>query len=402
MSQEASSHTMQKTIRFLADNHALVEQEASPWSTYNDDESVAELDYKKLMQDGREGGRWVEDLPRDYVDEIERALHEGGISSGDIGHGLPSAAHDSIWDVCAWYQPIHFHPYDWGIFMKEDCLLRLAIAVAKATDPADFQHEKTAAAVPHKNFWRLSDAEIFTRAAFILLFLHEHYHHRVECLGIRLNVVTRTGLYVPYVRNIYTPAKGTDDLLEEALANACMYLRLDEEAYKRCLPSAVRSAMRELLWLRFPHEPPGYRLARNFLTKNKFDAGENTLHGWVRETSKTPTQPAWEWDAAPRMTQSFFNIQSNIYTIVPRGKKTVLPTTVFPYSCSTEQMIGICRRRGYDEVPGGGKGSHRKFAKKGAPPIILPPRKDLSIGVIKNTLAAIGGYRLADLPMLMR
>ena len=65
-------------------------------------------------------------------------------------------------------------------------------------------------------------------------------------------------------------------------------------------------------------------------------------------------------------------------------------------------MVTICRKRGYQEVPDGGKGAHRKFTKAGAPPVILPPRKDLSLGVIRNTLAAIGGYRLKDLPILMR
>ncbi len=57
-------------------------------------------------------------------------------------------------------------------------------------------------------------------------------HHRVECLGFRLHVVTRTRLYGPYFRTVYAKAKGTDDLLEEALANAAMYLRLDEKAYQ--------------------------------------------------------------------------------------------------------------------------------------------------------------------------
>ena len=64
-------------------------------------------------------------------------------------------------------------------------------------------------------------------------------------------------------------------------------------------------------------------------------------------------------------------------------------------------MVSICRKQGYQEEPGGGKGALRKFTKAGAPPVILPPLKGLSIGVIENTLAAIGGYRLKDLPILM-
>jgi predicted RNA binding protein YcfA (HicA-like mRNA interferase family) len=343
---------------------------------------------------------WSLELPREFVDDIASAL--GDKRELEIGrrHTLPSSASETPWDLCAWYQPIHFHPSDWGIYIKEDCLLRLAVAIALSVDQQAYQAEK--AASRQAKYWRLGDAGVFARAAFVLLFLHEHYHHRIECLGVRLHVVTRKGLYVPYVRGVYSPSKGTDDLLEEALANACMYLRIDEATYKDCLPQTVREAMKALLRSRFPYEPPGYRLAVNYLDQPRFDAGENRLQGWVRETSMSPVQPSWEWDVAPRMTQSFLHIQSNIYTVVPRGRKHHLPTTYFPYSCSTEQMVSICRKRGYQEVPGGGKGAHRKFTKAGAPPVILPPRKDLSIGVIKNTLAAIGGYRLKDLPNLMR
>jgi predicted RNA binding protein YcfA (HicA-like mRNA interferase family) len=132
-----------------------------------------------------------------------------------------------------------------------------------------------------------------------------------------------------------------------------------------------------------------------------FNAGENKLQASVRETTKAPLQPLHEWDIAPRLTQSFFNLQSNIYTVVPVGQKPVLPHNVFPVTCSTKDMIRICERAGYTLNSKGGKGSHVKLEKSGRCPVILPNRKDLSVGVVKNALAAVGDYKLADLPRLL-
>ncbi len=102
------------------------------------------------------------------------------------------------------------------------------------------------------------------------------------------------------------------------------------------------------------------------------------------------------------MTQSFLSIKSNIYTVVPRGAISVLPTTVFPHSSSADQMVRLCRNNGYVANESAGKGSHIKLQKAGAAPIILPKRKDLSVGVIKNALASLGDYRLRDLPELIK
>ena len=28
----------------------------------------------------------------------------------------------SQFNICAWYCPIHYYSYDWGIYIKEDCI----------------------------------------------------------------------------------------------------------------------------------------------------------------------------------------------------------------------------------------------------------------------------------------
>jgi len=403
----SNDSAIQRAIDFLGKNNAL-EVNASPWGSYEDDEVVSQVDYDRIMDNSSRENRRMQ-VPPDFEDDIHSALGDGDLDRRilDPRPQVESATPVS-WDTCAWYQPFHYFAQGWGIYVREECLLRLAIRIAQHTDNAQFQAEKLKEITKKmtsgsaQTCWRLTDAEIFIRAAFIALFLHEHYHHRVECLGLRLHVVTRTPLYVPYNKTVYMPSKGSDDLLEEALANACMYLRLSEQTYRKLLPTSVRDAMKAMLKAMFPHEQPGYRMAINYLDQPSFDAGENRLQAFVRETSLHPVQPTHEWDCAPRLTQSFFNIKSSIYVVVPMGTKSVLPTNALPLSCSTEQMIRICRKKGYEINKTAGKGSHIKLEKDGAAPVILPHRKDLSIGVLKNTLATIGTNKLADLPRLLK
>ncbi len=122
-------------------------------------------------------------------------------------------------------------------------------------------------------------AKCSVRASVYAFFLHEHYHHKIESLGLRLHVVDRKSCYLPYETMVYNPAKGTDALLEEALANADSYRRLDTEPYKSWITYDIVKATWVYLKKQFPYDPPGYRMAVNYLKSTSFEAGENMLHG---------------------------------------------------------------------------------------------------------------------------
>ncbi len=63
-------------------------------------------------------------------------------------------------------------------------------------------------------------ANTLLRTAFLLYYRHELFHHKTECLGLRLHVVEDKSSYIPYHELVYRATDGTDDQLEEALANA--------------------------------------------------------------------------------------------------------------------------------------------------------------------------------------
>lgn len=387
--------TIDEVVDHLARNNALRLGE-SPWKPDIDFEEheIFSIDWRKIFpgknpSTGRNtdwdsnGDDWdLDNIATDEIEEIFRPLSPLERSN----HERPQ------WDICAWYQPIHFHGYDWGIFIRQDCLLRLArkirIELLKSCPSAVSQN-------------RLFQAKAFLRGAFTAYYHHEVYHHKTECFGLRLHVIQKKSSYLPYYSQVYMPNRGTDDQLEEAIANAFMYRSLFLDM--PWIPRDVLRATQEYLCASFPHDPPGYRKAVDYLGKRRFESGQHLLLCRAQEASVNPICNRDDWKIAPRINQSFFNIQSDIYTVVRKGQKSILPTSAISLStCSTSDMIRICQGKGYATIPGGGKGSHIKMECPGRPVVIIPGnRSNLSPGVAKNILTTIGGYKIKDIPMLM-
>lgn len=379
--------SVDQAVDFLIKNNAL-ELGESPWPTYDDGQEIHELDWEQLFPPGRRSvDNWSPQPTQEELAEFENIFGVMPVQPPT------SAGQQAQWDICAWYQPIHFFGHDWGIFIKEDCVKRTAFMIARFIDPAVRGERPTSE-------W----FKAVYRAAVYLYFLHEHFHHKIECLGFRLHVIQRTSAFLPYHKLVYSKTKGSDEQLEEALANADCYRRLGTQPYAHWITNDVVKATKAYLKWQFPHDPPGYRMAKEYLNKLRFDAGENVLQSQVREARLKPVQPAGEWDMAPRMTQSFFPITSNIWTVIPRGARSRLPIKkpVMPVrTCSTREMIGLLEQAGYTKVDGG-KGSHVKLEKSGSPTMILSGnRTELSPAVAKTALRLLGNFKLHDLPRLV-
>ena len=292
---------------------------------------------------------------------------------------------------CAWYCPVHFFGHGWGIYIRERCILSQAIELATFVD------------------WQsvsLAPSEIarhLIRSAFYVFFLHEQFHHKVESLGFRLLVSTGTDRYRPYKQNVYRPTYLTSDCLEESLANAESYRRLSEPRYVRRVDPAIRDGLRAFLIDSIHNQPPGYQEGVNYLSEPCYRAGLYDLQSHVLDGGVSPHTPAGHWSVAPRMITSLADITDDIYVVLPVGAQPIFrPTSVDPGATASSKAIegALTRYHGYQSVPGG-KGSHIKLKKLGAPTIILPGNRPvLSPGVVKHALGAIGGYpisRLRDL-----
>jgi hypothetical protein len=395
--------TIDEAVRFLIENRSLRLGE-SPWPDVDDeDQEIFQIDWPKLFPRPNRNFAREEGLPYGDDWEFEPTEAELGELRDVFGAGPPPRQMPDLqgvtqigqpqWDICAWYQPIHYFGHAWGIFIREDCVTRTAMMIARFINPA------VLLLAPHHVWYRA-----LYRAAVYVFFLHEHFHHKVECLGFRLHVSRRISAYLPYKAGVYVPTSGTDDQLEEALANADAFGRLGTLPYSFWLSKHVVEATREYLHWRFPIDPPGYRMAVHYLSKSNFDAGEDLLQTQVSEATLVPKQPSPEWELAPRMTQSFFPVTSNIWSVVRLGLMPRLPVIrVAPLrTCSTEDMVKLYKQAGYQIAKGEGKGSHVKLEKEGAPTMNLPGNRDnLSPVVAKNAMHLLGDYNLADLRRLV-
>jgi predicted RNA binding protein YcfA (HicA-like mRNA interferase family) len=142
-------------------------------------------------------------------------------------------------------------------------------------------------------------------------------------------------------------------------------------------------------------------MAVHYLTRPRFDAGENLLQGQVKEGVIAPNQPAWHWEAATHLTRSMFNYKSDIWLVIPKGATPRLPVGALPKTCSSRDLIGLYKKAGWTEDVSGGKGSHTKLRKVGQRSMTVPLQRDLRPGFLNDALKKLGPYRLNDLPRLL-
>jgi predicted RNA binding protein YcfA (HicA-like mRNA interferase family) len=142
----------------------------------------------------------------------------------------------------------------------------------------------------------------------------------------------------------------------------------------------------------------------NFVREEDYRAGLYKLQSQILDCSLTPRTPDASWSVAPNMITALADISDSIYVVLPRGARPIFRSTwVDPgTTVSTRVLVGaLSKHYGYQQVPGG-KGSHVKLKKPGAPTITLAgDRPVLSPGLVKHALDAIGGYPISRLPELL-
>jgi predicted RNA binding protein YcfA (HicA-like mRNA interferase family) len=394
--------TPERIVEWL-EEHDAIHQGDSSWRTVSETEDVFLIDWRRLFPSDRPGDRgqndwdvfgdgWQYDevvAQDEEAEEFESRIRGALEGQSPTNNEGPDIAKRLSWDVCAWYQPMHFFGHDWGIFIRRDCIRENAIQVARF--------------LPRGTPFSTTLLKALIRAGFAALFLHEQFHHKIESLGIRLHVVERSCRYLPYQKSVYRLTYGTDDNLEEALANADAFLRTNTSPYSLWMGKAVVAALQEYLEWRYYFDPPGYRVAPRYMTKGEFNRALDVLHGQVQEALLKPKRPSQEWEVATRLYQSLFKVTVHLWEVVPRDKPRPMLPGAKPYpSISTRELVKLAERHGWKVKRGAGKGSHVRMERPGSPSLTIPgDRRDDSPGVIKTALWAFGQYRLRDLSDLL-
>lgn len=285
--------------------------------------------------------------------------------------------------------PIHYYGLGSAIYIREAAVFDVAATILNRLEPHQQEDEVNAAAT--------------SRAAMSVLYLHEAFHHKIESLAIRYEIVERTRRYVPYSDDVMTPLlrAGSDDVLEEALATAEMYRRFkNEKVYYRGLPKIVANATREMLIDWFPTLPPSYRQSSKYLGDGTFQDALKLLMSQVHEATTTPSRRSSEWALAPHLHRGLFDCQRITHVVVPTGERPRLPWighTPALVSVSTRKAVKGLEKYGWRKVDDRGSGSHIWMEREGWPPVTLTAnRESLSPVVLKNIAQALG-VKLKDL-----
>lgn len=351
-----------------------------PWPGDPDDSDAYEPDWTEIHPKDSDLGASLDRAPGrpNAYDEIQQRASSGFL--------VPPP---DVLDALAWYTPIHYFGLGSAIYIRETAVFDVAAAIVnRLPEPEREVHANLAGA---------------SRAAMSVLYLHEAYHHKIESLAIRLEMVERARRYLPYSKEVYIPLiqQGSDDVLEEALACAEMYRRFKtENLYRRGVPKLVRQATLAMLPEWFEDLPPSYRKAATYFSDRKFDRSQRELMSQLHEASAEPRRAADEWSLAPHLCRGLFDCQRITHVLVPKGQEPILPwighTPALP-SVSSKTVIRQLEVRGWKVDPGRGKGSHVRLKQVGKQSLTIPAnRESLSPTVLKSVAQALG-VRLCDL-----
>ncbi|MCT7373059.1 hypothetical protein [Mycolicibacterium llatzerense] len=351
--------------------------EYGAWPNPSDSSNVYAIDFGALGRDADD----VEDMsvaPNPRGIHVSTRVVDAIMSGPNRLRGRDSTVPPA--DVLGWYQPVHFFANNWGIYIRESALINLARDLAPRFTP--FISRRT---LP-------GHVAVLIRAAFAFVFLHEHYHHKIESLAIRLHIVERRPIYPAYLKFCSSVLAGTDDDTEEALAGVDAFLRLDSTPYSGWFEKDERSVIKSWFYDLFENSPPGYRQAADLLSSPPADVqyAEDVLTARVQEATLELARPfPEEFSTATHLTQSMFNVKQSLWSIVPLDDEPILPMLPGALPLATSNLERYILSQGW-ELVNGGKGSHAKYRRNGAEMIVLPHTKDVSHVVLSSTANTLG------------
>jgi predicted RNA binding protein YcfA (HicA-like mRNA interferase family) len=274
-------------------------------------------------------------------------------------------------DAYAFYLPFHyFYPTWWGIYLLHEGVLGLA------------QILETLSGCNKLDRWE------YAEAARIFLFGHEQFHHEVESFGTRLEVTHRDPLYRLGFVAEYQRTYGTDECLEEALANA--------HGVRRVLKAFEHPQVNEILEVAFAGYiagcGPGYRRGFEFVATPKFERGRNQLAELYHKASLPNTKSTGSilWKSYPRAFHPFRTRNGRVNFLIHRDtaidKRLPLLGRFFRYKDVVKQVEKVARCTFI-----GIKGSHVQFRAPNGGKVTVPRHPgDINIKTLNSIVHQTG------------
>jgi predicted RNA binding protein YcfA (HicA-like mRNA interferase family) len=307
------------------------------------------------------------ELPKDLIDRLGGASiggHGGGLMPvPPTGPSLPVPPPDCL----AFYLPFHFYfPGLWGVYLVYEGVLWLASYIYNASQGS--VNGKQAIQIARR-----------------FLYYHEAFHHRTECLSMRMEITHRVPAYTRGFVPLYQRTFGSDKCIEEALANAHALRKSTWGIRKTHMP--VIHALETLI----RNSPPGYRLGVNYYHKTRFDclcaefAEENQREAFPRLPHKNPAA----WLATTQMFTGINNIKGKVNYLIPRNSPILRRVRIQPLLPpkkiiqKLDRLVGVTFKRN--------GGNHDIYVTSSGNSFPMPRHaKDLGRGLLKKIIKESG------------
>jgi len=206
-------------------------------------------------------------------------------------------------EAMAFYLPFHyFHPRLWGIYL-----------VAEAV-------EEFGRWISRNSSGSLSASEGFGVAG-VFLFAHESFHHAVEVFATRLEIAHRQPFYRRGFEALFRRVYGTDECIEEGLANAAGIRKIRDVAFRRPDNPTKREAAVAAVTRYVELCGPGYRLGSRLTGGDTFKQTRSHLaeQNFQECLPQLPTSGDVVWLAFPHAFSGIARVTSRVNYLVRRG-----------------------------------------------------------------------------------
>jgi hypothetical protein len=275
-------------------------------------------------------------------------------------------------EAIAWYQAFHVWTEEsWGIYFDAEKLDDLALTI--------FDECKQ-----QRSYCQF---DLCARLAFGLIYSHELFHARVEASLSWLELNVSRPSYLRYNSNVYKHLAGTDEWLEEALANWVSW-QWSQSFFQKInsVPVNDTEKLEQVVEAILDVSPAGYN---NWRTGHHKLSWQRLATQMVQGRAEIPKKRVLPLESLLSETLPYALRQSDVPLIfVGRGtiadRLQSLPSVInIPARKEIERALRYFK---YALHAAGGKGSHEKWIGPDNRAFILPRRDPLSRGVFKAFL----------------
>lgn len=348
------------------------------------------------------------------------------------------ATKNKEWDAAGWYCPLHFYGYEWGIYIRPRCIFEIALDIFAKYSPVivqdvlrqakeripPFERDNTISeerkrelrartTLYGREYMKWFDNDLaqlvtqFIQSAYYLIVRHELFHHFVESFAIKSECIARRPVYVSYADSVYKRAKGTNDLIEEALANAFAYRSVQHPNFSQVISIRsvggveIEDVVLAYLKDRSQTDPPGYNRALEFVTDRGLEQGLSLLLAQITESNIKPLRASPDASVLAGEFAPLFADEEVRCVEVPEALgQVILAKAAIPFDNRGKRLQKLMQTKGFILER---QGKHEVWAKPGSSPIPVPRTRSLTDGTAEAILKKIDPvYRLRNFEEIMR